>query len=93
MNKKIILLVAVLLIVAVVFVACKGKDDVEGTPETTITDVKESGTENDNKDEFVIGTGEDVVFDDEIVYSEDDLFIGDSENPKVEDSISWDELS
>ena len=44
-------------------------------------------------DEFVIGTGEDVVFDDEIVYSEDDLFIGDSENPKGEDSISWDELS
>ena len=93
MNKKIILLVAVLLIVAVVFVACKGKGDVEGTPETTITDVKESETENDNKDEFVIGTGEDVVFDDEIVYSEDDLFIGDSENPKGEDSISWDELS
>lgn len=92
MNKKIILLVAVLLIVAIIFVACKGKDDV-GTPETTISDVNESGTENESKDEFVIGTGEDVVFEDEIVYSDDDLFIGDSENSKGEDSISWDELS
>lgn len=91
MNKKIILLVAVLLIVAIIFVACKGKDDVDGTTESTTesTDVNiELNPAGDEVENTIIPE----IFEDEIVIGEDDIVFGDEEDVTGEDSVSWDEI-
>ncbi len=93
MNKKIILLVAVLLIVAVVFVACKGKGDVD---EPT-TDSPTSGSSiiiDDKSDELDSGILPGVIVDGDM--SGDDVInIGgqegnnDNNSNSGEDSIEW----
>ncbi len=104
MNKKIILVVAILLIVAVVFVACKGKGDVdettESTTESTIESTTESATES-TTGELIIGDMSDEDFNtlipgvigDGSVSGEGDIYIGgESDDTSGEDSIGWDEI-
>lgn len=90
MNKKIILLVAILLIVAVVFVACKGKGDDEKITESTTETTSEFVLHDysDDNDSPIIPE----LFDDEMVAGEGDIIFGDEENVQGEDSISWDEM-
>ncbi len=97
MNKKIILLVAVLLIVAVVFVACKGKGDVD-EPTTDSPTEPTSGNSiiiDDKSDELDSGILPGVIVDGDM--SGDDVInIGgqegnnnDNNSNSGEDSIEW----
>ena len=90
MNKKIILLVAVLLIVAVVFVACKGKGDVEESTEST-TESTTGSLISDFSDDM----GSSIIpgiYDENAFSGEGDIIIGGQENSTGEDSIAWDEV-
>lgn len=96
MNKKIILLVAVLLIVAIVFVACKGKNDAEETTEST-TETTESTSVNIELDDmsdgdFDMGIIPEVYDENETVDMDNVIVIGGQENATGEDSISWNEV-
>lgn len=97
MNKKIILLVAVLLIVAIAFVACKGKGDVEEPTESTTESTTEPTTVDleiyDMSDDGV-GTGIIPGVIEEGDMSGDDIIHvgGDSNGQDGEDSISWEEV-
>ncbi len=94
MNKKIILVVAILLIVAVVFVACKGKEDVEATTEST--------TEAEETTELILQDFSDgdtppaiipEIYNENTTAGEGDVIvIGGQEDGDTEDSISWDEV-
>jgi hypothetical protein len=95
MNKKIILLVAVLLIITVVFVACKGKSDVEGTTESTTETTMESenNSESDDGDLILSPDISDVEILDENFGSGEGFYIdGGSGELQGEDSIDWNEL-
>ncbi len=101
MNKKIILAVAILLIVAVVFVACKGKGDVEEPTESTTKSTTESKTEPTTVDLEIydmsgdgVGTGIIPGVIEEGDMSGDDIIHvgGDSNGQDGEDSISWEEV-
>lgn len=100
MNKKIILLVAVLLIVAIVFAACKGKTDVEEPTEST-TESKVESTNEPTSGELIIGdiSDEDFntlipgTFEDGDMSGEGVIHVGgDSNESSGEDSISWSEV-
>lgn len=95
MNKKIFLLVAILLIIAIVFVACKGKGDVEEpTESTTETTETTSGSllndMSDGGDSLIIPE----IYDGNSFGDEDDVLVigGDSNESSGEDSISWSEV-
>lgn len=96
MNKKIILLVAVLLIVAIVFVACKGKGDVEETTESTTESTTEAtsskveiGDVSDEELEIIVPE----VYDENAMSGEGVIHVGgDSGEQSGEDSISWSEI-
>ena len=94
MNKKIILVVAILLIVAVVFVACKGKGDVEETTESTTESATESTSEliiQDMSDEEFNTLIPGIIGDD--MSGEGDIHLGGaSDDASGEDSIAWDEI-
>lgn len=108
MNKKIILVVAILLIVAVVFVACKGKGDVDETTESTTESTTETTTETTTESAIESTTGELIIGDmsdedfntlipgvigDGSVSGEGDIYIGgESDDASGEDSIGWDEI-
>lgn len=93
MNKKIIFVVAILLLVAVAFVACKGNEDTGVTESTT-----ESTTEIDS--EIVLhdpsaDEGQTLIpelYDPDAEDDEDILYFGDEEDASKGDSISWDEI-
>ncbi len=90
MNKKIILVIAILLIVAVVFAACKGNGDEEISESTTETtsDIVLYDPYNDSNVELMPDESED-----ETVNGDGDiLYFGDEEDAPKEDGISWDEM-
>ena len=94
MNKKIILLVAVLLIVAVIFVACKGKGDVEEPTESTTESTTETTTGSLISD-FSDGDNTPIIpeiYDENAFSGEGDIIIGGQENSTGEDSIAWEEV-
>ncbi len=96
MNKKIILVVAILVIVAVIFVACKGNNDVEEpTESTTETTIEiENGSESYDGDLILSpGGDDDEYFDDTVDFGKGDIVIGGQENNAGEDTIGWDEIS
>ncbi len=94
MNKKIILLVAVLLIVAIVFVACKSNGDVEEPTESTTESTTETtsgsliGDISDGMDSSIIPE----IYNENAFSGEGDIIIGGQENNTGEDSIAWDEV-
>ncbi len=95
MNKKIILLVAVLLIVALVFVACKGKGDGDETTTEPTVETTESTSPSieieDAGDALDSGILPGVIVDGDM--SGDGVInIGDQEEENSEDSIGWDEI-
>ena len=94
MNKKIILVIAILLIVAIVFVACKGKDDIdentESTTETTETTdlILQDFSDGDTPPQIIP-----EIYNENTTAGEGDVIvIGGQENSDTEDSISWDEV-
>ncbi len=98
MNKKIILLVAILLIVAVIFVACKGNKDVEETTESTTestTETTESTTGSllndfsDDEDSFIIP---ELITDEDESSTDTGFYIGGATDDGGEASISWEEI-
>lgn len=93
MNKKIVLLVAVLLIVAVIFVACKGRDDVEEPTESTTESTSSRLELHDVSDELDSGIIPDIYMEDD-AWGEGDIAIGgNSGEQSGEDSIDWNEIS
>ena len=92
MNKKIILLVAVLLVVAIVFVACKGKGDNEDPTESTTESTSSTVELNDIGDQLdnsIIPS----VYNENSFSGEGVIHIGgDSSAQDGEDTIEWDEV-
>ncbi len=91
MNKKIILLVAVLLIVALVFVACKGNDNDESTTESTTESTVAEVEINDMSDELDSDILSGVIVEGDMS-GEGIINVGGQESTDGEDSISWDEV-
>lgn len=97
MNKKIILLVAVLLIVAIVFVACQGKGDVEEpTVSTTESTTEPTSVDLEINDMSDGGLGTGIipgVFEEGDMSGDGIIHVGgDSNEEDGEDSISWEEV-
>lgn len=104
MNKKIVLVAVVLLLVAVLFAACK-KDEYEGQPEQSTkpeitTNVDEKGAYVFNKDNekiyLVDEDGFNIAPEDAVNMSpskeEDGFFVGGATDGEKVPNISWDDI-
>ena len=104
MNKKIVLVAVVLLLVAVLFAACK-KDEYEGQPEQSTkpeitTNVDEKGAYVFNKDNekvyLVDEEGFNIAPEDAVNMSpskeEDGFFVGGATDGEKVPNISWDDI-
>ena len=104
MNKKIVLVAVVLLLVAVLFAACK-KDEYEGQPEQSTkpeitTNVDEKGAYVFNKDKekiyLVDEDGFNIAPEDAVNMSpskeEDGFFVGGATDGEKVPNISWDDI-
>ena len=104
MNKKIVFVAVVLLLVAVLFAACK-KDEYEGQPEQSTkpeitTNVDEKGAYVFNKDNekiyLVDEDGFNIAPEDAVNMSpskdEDGFFVGGATDGEKVPNISWDDI-
>ena len=104
MNKKIVLVAVVLLLVAVLFAACK-KDEYEGQPEQSTkpeitTNVDEKGAYVFNKDNekvyLVDEEGFNIAPEDAVNMSpskeEEGFFVGGATDGEKVPNISWDDI-
>ena len=104
MNKKIVLVAVVLLLVAVLFAACK-KDEYEGQPEQTTkpeitTNVDEKGAyvfNNNNEKVYLVDEdGFNIAPEDAVNMSpskeEDGFFVGGATDGEKVPNISWDDI-
>ena len=104
MNKKIVLVAVVLLLVAVLFAACK-KDEYEGQPEQSTkpeitTNVDEKGAYVFNKDNekiyLVDEDGFNIAPEDAVNMSpskeEEGFFVGGATDGEKVPNISWDDI-
>ncbi len=105
MNKKIVLVAVVLLLVAVLFAACKDKEDYSADPEQSTkpeitTNVDEKGAYVFNKDDekvyLVDEEGFNINPEDAVNMSpskeEDGFFINGATDGDKNASISWDDI-
>lgn len=104
MNKKIVLVAVVLLLVAVLFAACK-KDEYEGQPEQSTkpeitTNVDEKGAyvfNNNNEKVYLVDEdGFNIAPEDAVNMSpskeEDGFFVGGATDGEKVPNISWDDI-